>query len=137
MDRREVERQVMTFDAPAPRALVGRLAEEGKIIERRVAARGGRGIAGRRRFDLAQHQLDLHDGRRFVITALAERRLEEVVRQSPLAVVEFLERNAAPGARHVEPVEALLVVKLHERFGALLGGQRSEKLLCGFRNGGG
>src|SRR5437868_3891950 len=92
--RREVERQVMAFDAPAPLAFVRRLAKERKVIKRRVAACGGCCIAGRGTFNLAQHQFDLHNRRGFVITALAERYLEKLLRQLALGFVEFFEGDS-------------------------------------------
>ena len=126
----------MAFDAPAPRVFGGRRAEHREEIFFRIAlehlrlAVGAAARLGARGLERLQHRLELHDGRRRHVAALAEAGLHQAVRElalrrrhvadeKPLAR-EHLRRNEVP-------VQPLVGAEGERRLLALLGRERAQE----------
>src|SRR6185436_18409120 len=98
--------------------------------QRRRARRLRRGRA-LRRFERAQHRLELHDRRRGEVAALAQAGLEQLVRELALRLGHFLDRQPLAWkrlGRDEVPVQALLRLEREGGLLPLLRGQPAEKL---------
>ena len=128
----------MAFDAPAPgcRArLRRRRAEDRKEIPLRVAhqwtsarrLRRGRALRG---FERAEHRLEIHDLRRRHVAALAETRLQQLVRELPLRLRHVFDRQSIARKRFGRdevPVQTLLAVERERRLLPLAGRQALDE----------
>src|SRR6185369_12652418 len=105
VDYGEVERYVMTFDAPAPGIARLRIPKNAQKVELGIASRA---------FPLlhfTQNRIEAHDRRRSDQAWLSKTGAHQRISQQPLRRVELLERNSFAISRNVVPVEALLVFK--------------------------
>src|SRR5213596_984512 len=115
---------MMPLHSPAPR-IFPRLTEDTHVIHLRIAQ-------WRTRLPLLENgedALEAHYAHRFGISAVRKPRGEQTVREEPLLLGHFLDRQTLPRTRDEVPVRALLAGKIHRRLRLLLGGKRGEKSL--------
>src|SRR5581483_1551212 len=122
IDYQVVERDVVPFHAPAPRRRVGRRAEDGEVIQLRIAH-----VPAPRPLQLSQYLLQAHDRHGFGVAAPAQATGDERVGQLELARVHLLERQPLAGTRDVVPVAPLLVLDWIDGARALLRRERGEQ----------
>ena len=101
--QREVETQVVTFDAPTPCALLTGLAEDRHEVTIR--------IADITTFALEQNLVEKHYAERFVEAVATQRRRQQPIREPPLAARQLPIRKPLPVHRREVPVETLVVVE--------------------------
>ncbi len=132
---REMQRQMMAFDAPAPRALRRGRTENGEEVELGIA--NVRALPAVRVFDRVEEDFELHDRGGGQVALLAEAGFEQLVRELALRLGHFLPRHAL-AREHVgrDEVPADLLFRVDRKRGllALLGRQRLEPLAGGGRH---
>ncbi len=139
----EVQRDVMPFDAPAPRVPRRRRAEDREEVPHRVADERRTSGLGLDRapggLERAQHRFEIHDRRRGQISALAQPGLEQVVRELPLRLIHRLNEQAFARkrlGRDEVPVQPFVRVERERRLLALVGRQRVHESGRGGRHRG-
>ena len=125
---REVQRQVMALDPPAPGGVGPGCAEEREEVELRIA------VEPPAVFELPQHALELHHRRGRQVAALTEAGAEQVVRPHALLFGHVADGQPVAG-EHLggDEVEPLPFVgrQLERRLGTLGRRQAVEKPVCG------
>src|SRR5262245_39588115 len=102
-DQREVEREMMTLEAPAPRGGRFGRAEDAHVVFLGVAQEAAEGL------DLAQDLLQLHHVDRLRVAHARERCLHELVGGDTGGGRHILERDSGAALRYVVPVPPLLM----------------------------
>ena len=126
---REILREMVSLDAPAPCGLVAGRSEHREVVHLRVPAHVGiRTVA-------SEHQLEIvHDLAGLLDALRAQRRGEQLLRGLALGFGHLLQRQpfALPRPRHIVPVEPVRVIELQVGLLAQLRRERREKLRgCG------
>ena len=123
VDDREVQRDVMELDAPAPCALGGRGSEHREAIAFGITHRTATLL------DIAKDVLQLHDLRVSVVPTRAQRSLEEFVRELALRLGHRLDlQTVALELRHEVPAQTFGRIKGEGRLLALLRGERRQEI---------
>src|SRR4051794_174123 len=113
---------MMAFDAPSPRAGRFGFAEDGEIIQVRVAHH-----RATRSFEFLEHGFEAHDVRGFVVTLRAQTTPQQRVRELPLLGRHFLDGQSLPYFGNEKPVAALVVLEIKRGSRTLFGRERVEK----------
>src|SRR5687767_336836 len=112
---------MMTLDAPAPWLVSAGLAENRHEIELGVACRARSGL-----FEFGENRFQTHDRNGFPVSAMTQSRSEERVREEPLFLGHFLDRQSLSRARNEMPVGPFGVLELENTLRLRVCAQRVE-----------
>ena len=118
--QRDVERQMVSLDAPTPR-----LRGRGRVEHREVVAVGVPNVAP---FALVEDLLQVHDAERLGDPLMAEHGPEQAIRKPALGRGELPVGQSLPIPRDEVPVEPLFILEREGRLGPLLGVERHQKV---------
>ncbi len=127
-DDGEVERYVVSLEAPAPVAVLAWFTEERHVVAERIPHR--REAVGAGRFlEPAQYGLQAHDGGRLAVAPAAERGAEQGVEQVMLVGTHVQHRKPFSLLRDEVPVDAFGGVEVEHDGRALLVAQGGEQVV--------
>src|SRR5687768_9326839 len=104
---RDVHREMMALEAPAPGLRTARPDEECKVVELRIAPKHH---ATQHSFEFAERAFELDDAAREPGAALTQAGAQQSERCCTLHGIHLLQRNAGALLRHVRPSGALRIV---------------------------